>query len=61
VDDDDYRVFMHLPDRREILEDLAATGWTHEWDEMRRRIAAESKDVRDFSDECRFWLARKPA
>ncbi len=60
VDDDHYRVFMHLPNRAEILEDLAATGWTHEWDEMRRRIAPESKAVKDFSDECRFWLARKP-
>jgi SAM-dependent methyltransferase len=59
VDDDNYRVFMHLPDRTEILEDLAATGWAHEWDEMRRRIAAESRAVKDFSDECRFWLARK--
>lgn len=59
VDDDHYRVFMHLPDRAEILEDLAATGWAHEWDEMRRRIAPESKAVRDFSDECRFWLARR--
>lgn len=59
VDDDGYRVFMHLPDRAEILADLAATGWKHEWDEMRRRIAPESKAVKDFSDECRFWLARK--
>ncbi len=61
VDDDHYRVFMHLPDRQEVLEDLSATGWTHEWDDMRRRIAPESKAVKDFSDECRFWLARKPA
>lgn len=60
VDDDHYRVFMHLPNRAEILEDLAATGWMHEWDEMRRRVAPESKAVKDFSDECRFWLARKP-
>lgn len=60
VDDDHYRVFMHLPNRAEIIDDLAATGWTHEWDEMRRRIAPESKAVKDFSDECRFWLARKP-
>ncbi|MCM2274149.1 MAG: class I SAM-dependent methyltransferase [Candidatus Didemnitutus sp.] len=59
VDDDHYRVFMHLPDRAEILEDLAATGWKHEWDEMRRRIAVEPKAVKDFSDECRFWVARK--
>lgn len=58
VDDDNYRVFMHLPDRAEVLADLAATGWVHEWDEMRRRIAVEPKAVRDFSDECRFWLAR---
>ncbi|MDP2138388.1 MAG: class I SAM-dependent methyltransferase, partial [Candidatus Didemnitutus sp.] len=59
VDNDDYRVFMHLPDRDEIVEDLEATGWTLEFDEMRRRLAVESKAVRDFSDECRFWVARK--
>lgn len=59
VDDDSYRVFMHLPDRAEILADLVATGWKHEWDEMRRRIAPEPKAVKDFSDECRFWLARR--
>jgi SAM-dependent methyltransferase len=59
VDDDGYRVFMHLPDRKEILEDLAATGWTHVWDEMRRRVSPEPKAVRDFSDECRFWVARR--
>jgi SAM-dependent methyltransferase len=59
VDDDNYRVFMHLPSRSEILEDLAATGWAHEWDEMRRHIAREKKAVLDFSDECRFWLARR--
>lgn len=59
VDDDHYRVFMHLPSRAEILEDLTAAGWKHEFDEMRRRIAVESRAVRDFSDECRFWIARK--
>lgn len=53
------RTFMHLPDRAEILADLAATGWTHEFDAMRGEIAKESRAVRDFSDECRFWAARK--
>lgn len=53
------RTFMHLPDRAEILEDLAATGWTHAFDAMRTAVAAESRAVRDFSDECRFWLARR--
>ncbi|MCX6952686.1 MAG: class I SAM-dependent methyltransferase [Verrucomicrobia bacterium] len=53
------RTFMHLPDRREILADLAATGWTHEFDAMRKEVAKESRAVVDFSDECRFWVARK--
>jgi len=52
------RTFMHLPDRREIRDDLAATDWTHESDCMRSKLARESKAVRDFSDECRFWIAR---
>lgn len=58
-EDEAGRTFMHLPDRREILGDLEATGWNHEFDAMRRQIARESKPVRDFSDECRFWAARK--
>jgi len=53
------RTFMHLPTRGEILADLKATGWAHEFDAMRREIARESAKVRDFSDECRFWVARK--
>ena len=53
------RTFMHLPDRAEILADLAATDWRHEFDAMRREIARESRAVLEFSDECRFWLARR--
>jgi len=59
-EDETGRTFMHLPDRAEILEDLAATGWSPEFDSLRRELATESRAVRDFSDECRFWLARKP-
>lgn len=51
------RIFMHLPDRDEVLADLASTGWSHDYDERRSRIANESPAVRDFSDECRFWVA----
>jgi SAM-dependent methyltransferase len=58
-EDDVGRTFMHLPDRTEILEDLAASGWTHDYDSMRRDLARESRAVVDFSDECRFWLARR--
>lgn len=51
--------FMHLPSRAEILEDFTATGWTPRFDAMRRTLAVESADVRDFSDECRFWVAQR--
>ena len=57
-EDEAGRTFMHLPDRAEILADLAATGWEHEFDALRHEVAAESRAVRDFSDECRFWIAR---
>jgi SAM-dependent methyltransferase len=52
------RIFMHLPDRTEVLDDLVVAGWTHEADHLRSQLANESAAVRDFSDECRFWVAR---
>jgi O-methyltransferase involved in polyketide biosynthesis len=53
------QTFMHLPARAEVLADLAATGWTHELDRLRDEVAKERRAVREFSDNCRFWLARK--
>ncbi|MEI6588831.1 MAG: class I SAM-dependent methyltransferase [Verrucomicrobiota bacterium] len=53
------KTFMHLPNRSEILDDLSATGWTHQYDALRKEISKESAAVKDFSDECRFWLATK--
>ncbi|MDD2763607.1 MAG: class I SAM-dependent methyltransferase [Opitutaceae bacterium] len=58
-DDHGGHTFMHLPTHAEVREDLAATGWTPVFDAMRRDLACESQAVRDFSDECRFWVARK--
>ncbi len=58
-EDEAGRTFMHLPDRREILDDLAVTGWQPTFDAMRTEIAKESRAVRDFSDECRFWVATR--
>jgi hypothetical protein len=60
-EDQNGRTFMHLPDRTEILEDLATSGWRHEFDALRRELAPESVAVREFSDECRFWVARTPS
>lgn len=52
-------VFMHVPDQTEIREDLAATGFELVETHLRSELAAESAEVRDFSDECRFWIARR--
>ena len=57
--DETGNTFMHLPDRREILEDLAATGWAHVHDTTRNELASETPKVRNFSDNCRFWVAQK--
>ncbi len=53
------QTFMHLPDRREVLEDLLATGWRFEHTALRDDLATEPLPVREFSDNCRFWVARK--
>lgn len=57
--DDTGNTFMHLPDRAEVLADLAATGWSHVEDAMRNDLASETPRVRNFSDNCRFWVARR--
>ncbi|MBI3886236.1 MAG: class I SAM-dependent methyltransferase [Opitutae bacterium] len=57
--DETGNTFMHLPDRKEVLDDLAATGWAHVEDATRNELASETPRVRNFSDNCRFWVARK--
>ena len=59
--DETGNTFMHLPDRREVLEDLAATHWVHIEDATRNELASETPKVRNFSDNCRFWVAQKSA
>jgi len=51
--------FMHLPDKQEVLEDLTVTGWRFAHTALRDELAAERLAVREFSDNCRFWIARK--
>lgn len=52
-------IFIHVPDRCEIQEDLAATGWTLIEDRARAEIANEPPEVREFADECRFWIVKR--
>ena len=53
--------FIHVPFTEEIRRDLKASGFKIEGDFLRSQIANESPQVREFSDECRFWIAAKPA
>ncbi|MGY8692751.1 MAG: class I SAM-dependent methyltransferase [Verrucomicrobiia bacterium] len=52
--------FMHVPRRDEVLADLESTGWAWEEDLMRSEVASESADVLGFSEDCRFWVAKRP-
>ncbi|MDP0498580.1 MAG: class I SAM-dependent methyltransferase [Verrucomicrobiota bacterium JB022] len=53
-------LFVHVPTPEEVREDLKATGWKVDSDALRSTIALEPGHVREFSDECRFWIARNP-
>lgn len=53
-------LFIHVPTCSEIREDLKATGYKVEADILRMNVANEPPEVREFSDECRFWVARRP-
>jgi SAM-dependent methyltransferase len=57
--DESGEVFIHIPDRQEIIADLSAAGWSHSYDAMRNEIAKEGPDVTRFSDNCRFWVASR--
>lgn len=54
------KLFIHVPDTLEMRKDLKEVGFLLERDVLRSRLAVESQMVKDFSDECRFWIARKP-
>jgi SAM-dependent methyltransferase len=53
--------YIHIPNRADILEDLAATGWRYETDAPRPLLAQEPEVVREFADDCVFWIAQNPA
>ncbi len=52
-------LFIHVPVPSEIREDLKQAEFSVEMDSLRSNIAAEPSFVRLFSDECRFWVAKK--
>lgn len=52
-------LFIHIPSRQEIREDIEAAGLRYDSDTPRSLLANESATVRDFADDCRFWIVRK--
>jgi len=53
-------LYIHVPDVNAIRADLKDSGFRVEVDVLRSKIAEEPPGVREFSDECRFWIAQKP-
>lgn len=53
-------LFIHVPTPEEMRQDLQSTGWKCEWDSLRSAITKESAATQQFSDDCRFWVARNP-
>ncbi len=58
VPTDGGEVFIHIPERTEMEALLAEAGWELVLCAPRHEVAEEPPEVRAFSDECIFWVAR---
>ncbi|MDA8991560.1 class I SAM-dependent methyltransferase [Opitutales bacterium] len=58
-DTDKGKLYIHVPEVAEVRADLQKSGFTVERDILKSKICEESKLVNEFSDDCRFWIARK--
>ncbi len=53
-------LYIHVPTRAEMNAQLEAVGFRVEVDILRSELAMESAEVREFSDDTRFWVVQKP-
>ena len=53
--------FMHVPTRPKVEEELRCAGFDILDCRMRSEIGRESERVLEFSEDCRFWVTKKPA
>jgi ubiquinone/menaquinone biosynthesis C-methylase UbiE len=51
-------LFIHIPRREDIMEDLTKAGWTIRDHWLRSEFGDESAAVKAFSTDCRFWIAQ---
>ena len=52
---------MHVPTREEVEQELRKAGFKVVDCRMRSEIARENEEVLEFSEDCRFWIAKKRA
>jgi hypothetical protein len=52
--------FMHVPTVAEMQLLLTEVGYHIEVSVMRSDLGKESAEVDAFSDDCRFWVVKKP-
>ncbi|MEO0796062.1 MAG: class I SAM-dependent methyltransferase [Verrucomicrobiota bacterium] len=57
--DEGHWMFIHAADSREVKADLAEAGFRVEVSALRSEICMEPPEVRDFSDDTRFWVVQK--
>lgn len=57
-DSDERDLFIHFPNRKEILDCLNESGWQLLEDFYRKDLFDESETVKEFSTECRFWIVK---
>lgn len=55
----DREMFVHVPARADVLAYLAHAGFELIEDHLRSELFQENQRVQEFSDECRFYVARK--
>ena len=53
------KLYIHVPAVEEIRSDLKAAGFSVEKDILRSKLSEESTMAKKYSDECRFWIAKK--
>jgi SAM-dependent methyltransferase len=51
--------FIHIPDRKEILDCLKIAGFRHDEDRLLPEISEEPPRIRKLAYNCRFWAAQK--
>ena len=52
-------LFIHSPTRAEVCEDMLSCGFEKIFEQNRSNIASENQAVKEFSDECIFWVFKK--